>query len=289
MQTDVDSNNNFLKDYIWSKIISASKNSPPAPRGSRPNISLVTIPYKSVSPLSRRSSYGLSSSGTSSSPQNPIAAASSSSFTYEPISNNIASKYFPDMSKPSASSQPFGQYNPTTSQPSATTSKPPVSQVKSSYSGSESGKNYFVSAFQPQSQADSGIGGASMSTSKSLYDLVPMPTYGLGKFGGGAEQNNLYQSKRTLEIVPMIGEGGKQYGGGQPMEPQIIEVAPDDQPIQVVFRSTSTRVQVKQIHTPLKPEEVETTRTEEEPQRVVHQLLRPVIQEVFEVIQRKNP
>ena len=77
-----------------------------------------------------------------------------------------------------------------------------------------------------------------------------MPTYGIGKYGGdSAEQNNLYQKKRTLQIVPMIAEG-KQYD--QEMEPQVIEVTPDDQPIQVVFRSTSTRVHVKQIHTPTK-------------------------------------
>lgn len=130
------------------------------------------------------------------------------------------------------------------------TPKPPVPQVKSSYSGPETGKNYFVTAFQPQSY---GSGKNLQQLSKSVYDLVPMPTYGYSKFGGGPEQNNPYPSKKTLEIVPMIREG-KQYD--QPMEPQIIEVAPDDQPIQVVFRSTSTRVQVRQIHTPVKAEEV---------------------------------
>lgn len=84
----------------------------------------------------------------------------------------------------------------------------------------------------------------------------------------------------------MINEGKERPYGPQPqMEPQIIDVMPDDQPIQLVFRSHSTPVKVKQIHTPLNPEEVETTRTEESPQRVMHHLLRPIIQEVLEVIQ----
>ena len=71
-----------------------------------------------------------------------------------------------------------------------------------------------------------------------------MPTYGdFSKYSGGDEGNNLYQKKRTLEIAPMIREGDKQSYGQQPaMEPQIIEVTPDDQPIQIVFRSTSTPV-----------------------------------------------
>lgn len=136
-----------------------------------------------------------------------------------------------------------------------------------------------------------------------------MPTYGgLSKYSSGSEQNGLFQKKRTLEIMPMIREGqnGKQYNQQQQMEPQIIEVTPDDQPIQIglfyccfhcnpsiasysdkrvlnghylVFRSTSTPVQVKQVHTPSKQEEVQPQRTEEEPMRVLHQLLRPVIQE----------
>ena len=69
------------------------------------------------------------------------------------------------------------------------------------------------------------------------------------------------------------------------MEPQIIDVMPDDQPIQIVFRSHSTPVKVKQVHTPLNQDDVETTRTEETPQRVMHHLMRPIIQEVLEVIQ----
>lgn len=83
------------------------------------------------------------------------------------------------------------------------------------------------------------------------------------------ENNPIVKGKRTLEIAPMI--GGKQ--ADYSMEPQIIEVGPDDQPIQVVFRSTSTRVKVQQIHTPTKQEEAETIRTEEEPHRVIHQLV----------------
>ncbi|OTF80046.1 hypothetical protein BLA29_014732, partial [Euroglyphus maynei] len=66
----------------------------------------------------------------------------------------------------------------------------------------------------------------------------------------------------------------------QSLEPQIIDVIPDEQPIQIVFRSSSAKVHVKQVHTPIPyDEEVETTRTEEKPQRVLHQLVRPIVQE----------
>ncbi|KAH9424942.1 hypothetical protein DERP_009165 [Dermatophagoides pteronyssinus] len=113
-----------------------------------------------------------------------------------------------------------------------------------------------------------------------------------------------YESKRTFEMRPMMDYKGsdqmeqypeqqqqqqQQYGPIEPtsqtLEPQIIDVVPDEQPIQIVFRSSSAKVNVKQVHTPIPYNEVETTRTEEKPQRVLHQLVRPIIQEVIEIIQ----
>jgi len=71
----------------------------------------------------------------------------------------------------------------------------------------------------------------------------------------------------------------------EPVVPQIIEVEPSEQPVQVIFRSVSSPVLVQQIHTPGTPGKLESTRSEDEPHRVVHEVLRPVIQEVREVIQ----
>ena len=172
--------------------------------------------------------------------------------------------------------------------------------------------------------------GHQQAQSQSIYDFLPMPSYGqlkntirpYGGFGSDNYGNNMmgstnyipsspanqltsssYESKRTFEMRPMMDYKGsdqmeqypeqqqqqQQYGPIEPtsqtLEPQIIDVVPDEQPIQIVFRSSSAKVNVKQVHTPIPYNEVETTRTEEKPQRVLHQLVRPIIQEVIEIIQ----
>jgi hypothetical protein len=86
------------------------------------------------------------------------------------------------------------------------------------------------------------------------------------------------QSRRTYEVVP-------SPLPQEPAVPQIIEVEPSIQPVQVLFRSISSPVVVQQAHTPGAPGQVESTRSEDEPHRVTHEVLRPVIQEVREVIQ----
>jgi len=86
------------------------------------------------------------------------------------------------------------------------------------------------------------------------------------------------QSRRTYEVRPVLLPQ-------EPAVPQIIEVEPSEQPVQVVFRSVSSPVLVQQVHTPGAPGQVEATQSEDEPHRVVHEVLRPVIQEVREVIQ----
>ena len=278
---DLDSNK-VLTDFIWSKIISNSKTSALS-KTARPHIPLVTIPYKPNSehnsaPLISRRSLNSLNTHLNTLPSNPSSLVSLSNFSFEAAAESIAKKYLSDTQGLSSfNEKSLDQYNPASLKTSnANTAKP---EIKSSYSESETNKNYFINTFHDRTEKNQ------QSKSKSVYDLVPMPTYGYSKFSGGNEQNKIYQSKKTFEILPMIREGMIEdpYNNKQ-IEPQIIEVTPDE-PIQVVFRSISTRVQVQQIHTPNKPEEVETTRTEEEPQRVVHQLLRPVIQEVFEVIQ----
>jgi hypothetical protein len=86
------------------------------------------------------------------------------------------------------------------------------------------------------------------------------------------------QSKRTYEVVP-----SPLYQ--EPAVPQIIEVHPSIQPVQVIFRSISSPVQVQQIHTPGAPGQHESTNSEDQPHLVTHEVMRPVIQEVREVIQ----
>ncbi|KPM06660.1 DFP2-like protein 22 [Sarcoptes scabiei] len=150
---------------------------------------------------------------------------------------------------------------------------------------------------------------------QSIYDILPMPSYGNVKGVQFENNGNMemiadyhhhddqmkpttafiapFKAQRTFEVMPMIKHQQiiqqrteEHYVPVQPpMEPQIIDVIPDDQPIQIVFRSSSARVNVKQVHTPTMHEKIETTRTEEKPQRVLHQLVRPIVQEVVEIIQ----
>lgn len=259
-EDDIDSNK-VLSDFIWAKIISVNNKNNHSPSSSskhakqQPKLNLVTIPYKPsssspLSPSSMKSAISRRSSYPSSSHNQISTAASSSSYAYE-----SGNKY---MSGPKSNASPRSAYSAV-----QTNSSPPPSSYSSSisfspssnnslktvpsphlksntYSGSESGKSYFVDVIASPSTSSKNI----HESSKSLYDLVPMPTYGdFSKYSGGDEGNNLYQKKRTLEIAPMIREGDKQsYGQQAAMEPQIIEVTPDDQPIQIIFRSTSTPV-----------------------------------------------
>jgi len=110
---------------------------------------------------------------------------------------------------------------------------------------------------------------------------------GVGGFGVGVGLANhapggplpaAIRSVRTYEVrdVPLPKE---------PAVVQTIDVEPSEQPVEVIFRSISSPVLVKQIHTPGAPGQIERTSSEDEPHRVLHEVLRPVIQEVREVIQ----
>jgi len=69
------------------------------------------------------------------------------------------------------------------------------------------------------------------------------------------------------------------------IEPQVLIVEPNLLPVTIEFRSQSSPVNVNQVHIPGPPGEYKETRSEEEPDRVLHEVLKPVIQEVREVIQ----
>lgn len=259
-EDDIDSNK-VLSDFIWAKIISVNNKNNHSPSShskhsnKKHNLNLVTIPYKpsssfsspyfskKSSAISRRSSY-------SNSLNSIAAAASSSNYAYE-SANKYLSAMKANSASPRSEASKYGAYSAVQTSPTSSNSnsnnnpKTPAPQVKTStYSGSESGKNYFVDVIATSPSSPSSSSKNIHESSKSLYDLVPMPTYGdFSKYTGGDEANNLYQKKRTVEIMPMIREGEKQsYGQQSKMEPQIIEVTPDDQPIQIVFRSTSTPV-----------------------------------------------
>ena len=80
-----------------------------------------------------------------------------------------------------------------------------------------------------------------------------------------------------MEVIPV------QYNQ-ELAAPQIIEVEPSEQPIQMIFRSATSPVFVEQIHQKGVPHH-EATRSEDEPSHLVHEVYKPVIQEFREVIQ----
>ena len=67
--------------------------------------------------------------------------------------------------------------------------------------------------------------------------------------------------------------------------PQVLIVEPNLLPVTIEFRSQSSPVNINQVHIPGPPGEVKSTRSEEEPDRVLHEVIKPVIQEVREIIQ----
>lgn len=67
--------------------------------------------------------------------------------------------------------------------------------------------------------------------------------------------------------------------------PQIVIVEPHLQPVTIEFRSRSSPVKVNTVHVPGEKGQVQSTRHEEEPDRIIHEVVKPVIQEIREIIQ----
>ena len=104
-------------------------------------------------------------------------------------------------------------------------------------------------------------------------------SYGGQSYGG---LDGSIQTRRTVELKQPIGGYAQQQDYAQP---QILEVNPDHVPVQVHFRTSSSRVNVQQSHNPSAAPQVEHASFQDEPHRVVHEVVKPVIQEVREIIQ----
>ena len=88
----------------------------------------------------------------------------------------------------------------------------------------------------------------------------------------------IQQVARTVEYRPV------PYSD-QPIVPQEVVVEPSDQPINIHFKSRSSTVRISQEHQGGEPGSVEQTQSQDEPSKVVHEVVKPVVQEVREVIQ----
>nr|XP_046912743.1 transcription factor mef2A-like [Dermatophagoides farinae] len=86
-------------------------------------------------------------------------------------------------------------------------------------------------------------------------------------------------SKKTVEVIPV------KFEDGNDGEPQVIEISPYEVPVSIVFKTQTNKLNVNQEHKSEPAEEPKEINSEEEPHRVIHNVYRPVIQEVTEVVQ----
>ncbi len=134
------------------------------------------------------------------------------------------------------------------------------------------------------SYAPLGIGTGGLGYGSLGYGSLGYGAIGLAPFGLGLAKAPL----AAAPLAPAYGFYGApalSLAAPLPAAPQILEVEADDQPVQVIFKSLSSRVHVQQVHTPGVPGQIETTSSEDEPHIVRHQVMRPVLQEIREVIQ----
>ena len=89
--------------------------------------------------------------------------------------------------------------------------------------------------------------------------------------------NAAVQSTHTVEIqtVPIP---------HNPVEPQLIEVDASSLPLTIHFKSASSNINVVQSHQPGQPGQMQQTQSEDEPHHLLHEVTKPIIQEVREVI-----
>nr|XP_027206172.1 solute carrier family 41 member 3-like [Dermatophagoides pteronyssinus] len=95
--------------------------------------------------------------------------------------------------------------------------------------------------------------------------------------GGGERLSAAVFTKHTFETktvdVPF-----------EDQEPQIIEIDGGSLPLEIHFKSASGRIKVKQSHELGGSGQTEHSQAEEEPMRLVHEVRKPIIQEVREII-----
>jgi hypothetical protein len=122
-----------------------------------------------------------------------------------------------------------------------------------------------------------GYSGSSGGYGGSGGGVVSFGGNGLNAVGGGSPIPAAVQSTHTVEIqtvnIPHT-----------PIQPQVIEVDANVLPLTIHFRSASSHVNVLQSHQGGGGGEVQQTSSEDEPHRLIHEVTKPIIQEVHEII-----
>jgi len=108
---------------------------------------------------------------------------------------------------------------------------------------------------------------------------------GVGLLGSGISAASAHPVNAAVQTLARTVDYRAVPNTGEPIIPQIVDVPPSEQPVQLNFHSKSSPLIVSQHHIPGEPGQVQVTSSEDEPQRVIHTVNKPVIQEVHETIQ----
>lgn len=90
-------------------------------------------------------------------------------------------------------------------------------------------------------------------------------------------QAAVHQLGRTVEYKSM---GHQEH----PIQPQIVEVEPSETPLHLHFKTKSSSVSLSQAHEQAPVPQTQISQSSDEPARLIHEIQKPVIQEVREVI-----
>ena len=85
------------------------------------------------------------------------------------------------------------------------------------------------------------------------------------------------QTRRNVEVRPVQLDS-------DPIKAAVVLVEAGVIPLTILFRSSSSALTVMQEHNPGQPGEQQHTKSEDEPHRLLHEVTKPIIQEVREVI-----
>ena len=105
--------------------------------------------------------------------------------------------------------------------------------------------------------------------------------------GGDVTSNKRYESGKVVHAALHSKYNVRYVNVDIPTEerePQIIEVDASPLPIIMNFRSASSQIRVQQSHSGVDTGQVQETKSEEQPTLLVHQVNKPIIQEVREII-----
>jgi hypothetical protein len=147
--------------------------------------------------------------------------------------------------------------------------------------------NYGVSQYAVRPQAVNIVAAQPAISAQPIAVVAAQPAsvnYGVQRVAHYGQQSQqvvpvsaAIHSTRTVEYKPV------PYSGDA-LVPQEVIVEPSEIPLNIHFKSRSSSISVSQSHEAGQPGTVEQTSSQDEPSRVIHEVHKPIIQEVREII-----